>query len=253
MQDQYYNVRGPAFIIPRVEEREIEQPGAVHRAKFVRNKRLPARQARPAPGPSSLSLIQQAMVQNPAGLMLVSDGPLVDVQVEEGGAAPGTAGADVGSPVTPAVAGADTFQPTTCTGIVRVPSSSDSNTQEADEDTFQTSSTSPRRTKMLRFTCLANGCRAVNVKPISPDSFASGTVFAQCAKCAKWHLIRDHLSLWDQSKRTVYRNGKRVVPVRLEDVPPSLRPLPEDLDFFANGGKVAGWEAAKAEGGEGQL
>lgn len=42
----------------------------------------------------------------------------------------------------------------------------------------------------LRFTCLADGCQAVNVKPISPTSFQSGTLFAQCGKCGKWHLIK---------------------------------------------------------------
>ncbi|PNW81016.1 hypothetical protein CHLRE_07g339300v5 [Chlamydomonas reinhardtii] len=230
MQDAYYNVRGSHFVIPRVEERETAQESTrACRAKFVRNKSLPAlRRVARAPGPSSLSLIQQAIAQQPMALTIISDGPLVDVEVdvhEEQQQQPAPA------PV----------PSSTCTGIVHVPNS---NSAEADaEETYQTSSSSPRRTKMLRFTCLADGCKAVNVKPISPEAFAKGTVFAQCAKCGKWHLIKDHLKLWDQSKRTVYRRGKRMPPpLTLEEVPEALRPAIEDLDFFANGGQVGGFE-----------
>ncbi|KAG2442246.1 hypothetical protein HYH02_009730 [Chlamydomonas schloesseri] len=232
MQDAYYNVRGSHFVIPRVEERETAQESTrACRAKFVRNKSLPAvRRAAPAPGPSSLSLIQQAIAQQPTALTIISDGPLVDVEVD---AHEGEQAA-----VAPAPAPAPN---STCTGIVHVPSTSTA--EEDAEETYQTFSSSPRRTKMLRFTCLADGCQAVNVKPISPESFAKGTVFAQCAKCGKWHLIKDHLKLWDQSKRTVYRRGKRMPPpLTLEEVPQALRPAIEDLDFFANGGQVGGFE-----------
>ncbi|KAG2496267.1 hypothetical protein HYH03_005500 [Edaphochlamys debaryana] len=243
MQDQYYNVRGAAFVIPRVEGREeAAQSTRAVRAKFHRAKSLPARSVRPAPGPTSLSLIQQAVAQQPTALTLISDGPLVDVDVEAG---PGPAAA---APAAPAAAEAPPAT-SSCTGIVYVgPSTSADAPEEVEGDLFQSSTTSPRRTKMLRFTCLSNGCKAVNIKPISPDSFASGTVFAQCGRCNKWHLIRDHLGLWDQSRRTVYRNGKRVPPrpkFSVEQVPEALRPAPEDLDFFANGGKVSGFETHK--------
>jgi hypothetical protein len=36
-----------------------------------------------------------------------------------------------------------------------------------DPDVYQSGTTSPRRTKMLRFKCLASGCGAVNIKPIN--------------------------------------------------------------------------------------
>lgn len=42
----------------------------------------------------------------------------------------------------------------------------------------------------LRFVCMANGCRAVNIKPMNPLAFNKGTAFAQCAGCNKWHLIK---------------------------------------------------------------
>ncbi|EFJ47162.1 hypothetical protein VOLCADRAFT_117941 [Volvox carteri f. nagariensis] len=225
MQDQYYNVRGAAFVIPRVEEREsAQEKTCAMRAKFK-------------------SLMHQAVAQQPMALTLISDGPLVDVEPEV------AEDAEVQAALVP--------QPTSsCTGIVHVPTSSVD--LDDDADVVQTSSSSPRRTKMLRFTCLANGCRTVNVKPISPESFTRGTVFAQCARCAKWHLIRDHLNLWDQSRRTVYRNGKRVVPppassptrgpaLTLEEVPEALRPSKEVLDFFLNGGRVGGWEQQQQE------
>ncbi|GIL53506.1 hypothetical protein Vafri_9093, partial [Volvox africanus] len=242
MQDQYYNVRGAAFVIPRVEERESAQESTIaRRAKFVRSKSLPARRPIPSPEPASFSLIHQAVAQQPTALTLISDGPLVDVEPE---VVDGDGGLEL-----PASSPAATGLPTSsCTGIVHVPTASVDADLDVDGDVFRTSSTSPRRTKMLRFTCLANGCRAVNVKPISPESFSRGTVFAQCARCAKWHLIRDHLNLWDQSRRTVYRNGKRVAPppspppLTLEEVPEALRPALEDLDFFRNGGRVSGWE-----------
>ncbi|GLC53422.1 hypothetical protein PLESTB_000743200 [Pleodorina starrii] len=247
MQDQYYNVRGAAFVIPRVEQRESgEEATCARRAKFVRAKSLPARRRSAAPEPSSFSLIHQAVAQHPTALTLISDGPLVDVTPEvaeepELEAVP--APTDAAVPTAP-------LPTSSCTGIVHVPTSSVDVDVPEETDVFQTSSTSPRRTKMLRFTCLANGCRAVNVKPISPEAFARGTVFAQCARCAKWHLIRDHLQLWDQTRRTIYRNGKRVTPpppLTLEEVPEALRPAIEDLDFFGNGGRVGGWEQARRQ------
>ena len=56
--------------------------------------------------------------------------------------------------------------------------------------------------------------------------------------------------MWDQSKRTVYRNGKRVPPppaLTLEEVPQALRPAIEDLDFYSNGGRVSGWEQGQQQ------
>lgn len=65
---------------------------------------------------------------------------------------------------------------------------------------FQSDSPSPRRTKMLRFRCVADGCRALNLKPMNPHCFAKGTAFAQCSKCGVWHLIKDNLELFNQLK-----------------------------------------------------
>lgn len=52
----------------------------------------------------------------------------------------------------------------------------------------------------LRFKCLADGCGTVNVKPINPISFNKGTAFAQCAKCGVYHLITDHLNMFNQAR-----------------------------------------------------
>ncbi|GFR50412.1 hypothetical protein Agub_g12629, partial [Astrephomene gubernaculifera] len=213
LQDQYYNVRGPAFVIPRVEEREAAQDSVrPFRAKYLRNKPLPAHRPRPSDGgPTALSLINQAIAEHPTALTLISHGPLLDVDVEVA-QAPSVGAAADGEMAALGAAAAATMQASRCTGIVHVPSidgDEEAAAGGAEGELYRTSSTSPRRTKMLRFTCLANGCRAVNIKPVSPASFTAGTVCAQCARCSAWHLIRDHLGLWDPSRRrtTRHRHG----------------------------------------------
>lgn len=116
LQSQYYSVHGTGFIIPRVEE--VEQMGgqAVARARFVRNKQLPA--LRPTPKqPSTASLIHQAVNMQPTALTLLSD-VLIEADVE---VAP-----EFSTDPTNAARAAPAPAPSTCTGIVHVPSESTS-------------------------------------------------------------------------------------------------------------------------------
>lgn len=90
---------------------------------------------------------------------------------------------------------------------------------------------SPRRTKMLKFTCRANACGAVNMRPINPHAFQEGTAFAECGKCGVWHLITDHLNLFHQMKGPVFVDRRSTLTD--SDLPPSLRLRVVDED--------AGW------------
>lgn len=105
-----------------------------------------------------------------------------------------------------------TFPPTSCTGIVPVPSEGlagyAGQYQGADSgEEGPIDSSSPRRTHRLRFTC--NMCGSVNTKPINPHAWASGTVFARCCGCGIVHRLIDHLNVVDE---IVYGNEEGMEP-----------------------------------------
>ncbi|MEW5303818.1 MAG: hypothetical protein WDW36_006473 [Sanguina aurantia] len=133
-----------------------------------------------------MAALQQAMRANPASTMFVSDGPIIDIPHE----------------------------------CVEVLQAQQVTSLGADVDVFVTGSSSPRRTKMIRFKCCANGCGAVNIKPMNPLAFDKGTALAECAKCSVWHLVRDHLGLFSQLKGRLFFQASTISEA---DIPESLR------------------------------
>lgn len=94
------------------------------------------------------------------------------------------------------------------------------------QQVFVGSSTSPRRTKMIGFTC--KRCQARSYKPINPLSFSEGTLVVQCGKCQCWHKIKDSLNIFSEMADVFPDTTPRV---SNEDLPPGLR-LPLDAFYW---------------------
>lgn len=83
---------------------------------------------------------------------------------------------------------------------------------------FETNNTSsPRRTSKVKFSC--NRCGAVNIKPVNPHAYASGSVFAKCGSCNITHKLIDNLKLFHELSGPVF------------NVAPNFSKLPEDFPW----------------------
>lgn len=123
----YYNVRGEEFVINRAEARHDDEPS--FKRRFRRRNKGNAVARVPGSAPSGASMLQRAVWEQPAALMLVSDGALIDVPLDDdvtvelaslhvsgpGAAAP--------APASATAAAAAAVAPSSATGIVHVPSS----------------------------------------------------------------------------------------------------------------------------------
>mmetsp|Transcript_11515 Transcript_11515/g.24681 ORF Transcript_11515/g.24681 Transcript_11515/m.24681 type:complete len:280 (+) Transcript_11515:147-986(+) len=216
LQDRYFNVHGGGFIIQRTEAAATSFPKLRLRKLHQRQKftQLQPYQRKESPG----ALIKQAALEQPSLPVLYDGQPVFDLtdvlqEAEEPHAD------EVSSHAAPA-----TYPPSTCTGIVPVPQ--DNAEEEQEPNIYVTSSTSPRRTKMIGFTCHRCGARSHNA--VNPRSFTEGTLVAQCGKCRAWHKIRDHFKLFHDMTGEVF---VRPAPIDQEDIPPSLR-MPLDPFYW---------------------
>ena len=81
-----------------------------------------------------------------------------------------------------------------CTGIVHVATTSETGDEHTISQTSQHSSTThPRRTAKIQFTC--NLCGMRNEKFVNPHAWARGSVFAKCDECTVVHKLRDNLKV----------------------------------------------------------
>eukprot|EP01025_Chloroclados_australasicus_P057197 TRINITY_DN7119_c0_g2_i2.p1 TRINITY_DN7119_c0_g2~~TRINITY_DN7119_c0_g2_i2.p1 ORF type:complete len:296 (-),score=16.95 TRINITY_DN7119_c0_g2_i2:299-1156(-) len=71
------------------------------------------------------------------------------------------------------------------------------------DNVYETETQSPRRTSKVRFTC--NICKAINIKPVNPAAFKTGTIFAQCGKCGITHKLIDNLNIVHEVSGLVYQ------------------------------------------------
>lgn len=200
LQDKFYDIRGPNFTIRRTES-EVPQ-GMAHRR--VRRPLVPTVREQ-----EQLGMIHKVVWNHPGSTMLL-EGATVDItELLEA------------CPEEHEEAWSTTVNAnTTCTGIVPVPQETASE-EECGQEVYYTNSTSPRRTKMVGFTCKCCGAR--NFSSVNPISFNTGTLVAQCAKCERWHKLSDHLGLFHQLEGPLFRGADSKV--TMEDVPPSLRIL----------------------------
>uniref|UniRef100_A0A7S0X048 DNL-type domain-containing protein n=1 Tax=Chlamydomonas leiostraca TaxID=1034604 RepID=A0A7S0X048_9CHLO len=205
LQNQFYDVRGDSFVVKRAES-EVE--GAAPRSRRVRSI-VPNKQ-------EVLGMIHKAVWHHPERIML--EGPTVDAEAQSVDI---TDCLEVVTDEEQAEASRTITPNTTCTGIIMVPQADAEEERGEIEEIYVTNSTSPRRTKMVGFTC--QRCGARNMSAINPNSFLSGTLVAQCAKCEVWHKLSDHLGLFHELKGPVF--GRAKGPISMADIPPSLRHL----------------------------
>lgn len=211
LQDQFYDVRGPTFVIQRVES----EASAV---KKPRKRGLVVPSMASGGRSDTMGLIHKVVRNYPGSITQLLEGATIDLS-------------DYLEPCSDDEEGsACTIQAnTTCTGIVRMEQpidENDVNDQGGDEefDVFYTNSTSPRRTKMIGFTCKCCGAR--NYNSINPQSFLEGTLVAQCKGCERWHKLSDHFGLFHDLQGPLF--SRRPV-LTDDDVPPSLRLLDPEL------------------------
>jgi len=73
---------------------------------------------------------------------------------------------------------------------------------------FETYSSSPRRTRKVKFTC--DVCGATNIKPINPFAWKEGTVFAKCGGCNVTHKLIDNLKLFHELAGPVFPGARKL-------------------------------------------
>lgn len=211
LQDIFFNVHGPDFIIQRPESFAQIFPKLRLRKLHERNLHI---QTVPKPQPGACAMVKcdSSAHQVPVvfeGQQFVVDVTLLLEQVVEQPAAPYG------------------IIPTVSPGLVHVPVELEQG--EDGQEVFIGSSSSPRRTKMVGFTCLR--CNARSYKPVNPLSFQEGTLVVQCGKCQCWHKIRDHLHLFHDMKGELFF---RASPITHADVPEALR-APLDPFYWMEG------------------
>ncbi|GAX74507.1 hypothetical protein CEUSTIGMA_g1956.t1 [Chlamydomonas eustigma] len=234
MQDKYFNVHGQDFIIQRIE-------AASHIFPKLRLRRLHQRQRgvqlvntsaldnKMSPG--QYAIVPSPSVFGPSPALFEGD-PAIDITpmlelMQEGAQ-------DLDSWVGNTNAPSAGMVP--CSAAVHVPQpcgpQAMNQVLEGDGvDVFVSESTSPRRTKLIGFTCLC--CNARSYRPVNPMAFEEGTLVVQCGKCEVWHKIKDHLGLFHEMKGEIF---KRSIAISNEDIPPSLR-LPLEPFYWLNQSK----------------
>lgn len=82
-----------------------------------------------------------------------------------------------------------------CTGIVHVGTTSEMGEEHtiSHNRSQRASTTHPRRTAKIQFTC--NLCGMRNEKFVNPHAWARGSVFAKCDECTVVHKLRDNLKV----------------------------------------------------------
>uniref|UniRef100_A0A7S3RAK1 DNL-type domain-containing protein n=1 Tax=Dunaliella tertiolecta TaxID=3047 RepID=A0A7S3RAK1_DUNTE len=212
VQDRFYSVHGSDFVIKRGEESEEQA-----RPCRGKSRRMLAPQR---PCDKHADMVHKAVWQAPP-IQLMLEGGVVDVDVDLDGLMETYKEEEV--PSAPA---------TTCTGIVSVTpaSNEDESTADGQEGIYVTGSASPRRTKVVGFTCLKCGAR--NHKAVNPKSYLSGTLVCQCGKCSRKHIVTDHLKLFslyklDGSMRKASKGPESEVRLSEDDIPASMR----NVDF----------------------
>lgn len=102
---------------------------------------------------------------------------------------------------------------TTCLGIVPYVAPGGGQEQHVPDEEAQwiveTSSTNPRRTRKVKFTC--NLCGCTTVSPVNPHAYHNGTLFARCgnSRCNVIHKLKDNLTLVHEVKGPVFRRPPR--------------------------------------------
>lgn len=221
LQDRFYDIRGPEFVIRRAE---TEVHGSANKVARKKGTLVVPGSAGDAAGgqqkETALDLIHKVVRNHPGSVTLQLEGATIDISdylepwadedEEEESAAQGEGRAIVAN--------------NTCTGIVRVEQEASADEEEEapegeELDVFWVNSASPRRTKKVGFTCKCCGARTYS--SVNPRAFLEGTLVAQCAnpECERWHKLADHFGLFHDLQGPLFRARS----VREEDIPPSLR------------------------------
>mmetsp|Transcript_78563 Transcript_78563/g.159724 ORF Transcript_78563/g.159724 Transcript_78563/m.159724 type:complete len:329 (+) Transcript_78563:20-1006(+) len=233
LQDRYFNVHGQSFIIQRPEAFTKIFPKLRQRQLHKRTTGLvPVQPAVDAEGSSQQCTAIIRPTPSPANTLLPtvwSHEPAIDItdrlEQMDGAIEDGGAGDDVVAAAGSAGGLVAAVAPSTSGGLVPVANPQQSEDEgevlgegDGEQEVYVGSSSSPRRTKMIGFTCLR--CNARSYKPINPLSFEEGTLVVQCGKCGNWHKIKDHLGLFHELQGDVF---VRPPPISMDDIPPSLR------------------------------
>lgn len=199
LQDRYFNVHGTDFIIQRPETFAKIFPKLRLRKLHQRNLQI---QVVPSQQHQCTALIKADAPAHAVPVVFVGQEPVVDmtqllqeVQVDQ-----------------LALGMVPCSQP----GLIHVPEPMDQ--EESTQEVYVGSTSSPRRTKMIGFTCLR--CNARSYKPINPLAFTGGTLVVQCGKCERWHKIKDNLHLFHDFTGELFF---RPSPITEADVPEALR------------------------------